>query len=159
MIKSSVVQARLDPTLKNEVEAILKEIGLSTTQALTFFFQQIRLTKGIPFDINAPEENIEHAVAQSNPRPFTPFPVDPNRSLMERNVQAYKAMHGELVQHYLGQYVALCDGQLIDRDTDPVALLLRVRAGYLDQVVLRRKVESVPERELHIRHPRIEKFL
>lgn len=84
-----------------------------------------------------------------------PFPVDANRSTMEQNVEAYKAMHGELVERYLGQYVAICDGQLIDHDLDPVALLQRMREQYPDQVILRRKVERMPERELRIRHPRI----
>lgn len=84
-----------------------------------------------------------------------PFPVDANRSTMEQNVEAYKAMHGEFVERYLGQYVAICDGQLIDHDLDPVALLQRMREQYPDQVILRRKVERMPERELRIRHPRI----
>jgi len=77
---------------------------------------------------------------------------------MEQNVEAYKAMHGELVERYLEQYVAICDGQLIDHDLDPVALLQRVRDRHPDQVILRRKVELTPERELGVRHPRIEEL-
>ncbi len=50
-------------------------------------------------------------------------------------------MHGGLVQHHLGQYVAIADGKLVDHDADPVTLLQRVRSGYPTQVVLRQKVE------------------
>ena len=69
---------------------------------------------------------------------------------MEQNVDAYRTMHGELVEHYFGQYVAICDGKLVDYDADPLLLLERVRQNYPDQVVLRRKVEQTPERELRI---------
>jgi len=65
-------------------------------------------------------------------------------------------MHAELVKQYLGQIVAIHDGRLVDHDPDPVTLLQRIRQNYPNQVVLRRKVESVPERELRVRHPRVE---
>ena len=83
--------------------------------------------------------------------------MDANQSIMEQNLEAYKFMHSDLVERYLGQYVAICDGQLVDHDHDPVALLQRVRDRYPDQVILRHKVERMPERDLHIRHPQIEK--
>jgi len=85
-----------------------------------------------------------------------PFPVDERRPIMEQNIAAYQAMHDELVQKYLGKYVAICDGLLVDHDTESVTLLQRVRVNYPQQVVLRRRVEQVPERELRIRHPQIE---
>lgn len=87
---------------------------------------------------------------------FAPFPVHPRRAEMSLNVDAFVAMHPALVKEYLGKTVAILDGHLVDADADPVALLQRVRRDYPNQVVLRRKVEAEPERELHIRHPRIE---
>ena len=75
---------------------------------------------------------------------------------MNQNVETYGALHAELVMTYLGQYVAICEGQLVDHDHDPVSLLQRIRTQYPGKVVLRRKVESVPEKQLRIRHPRIE---
>ncbi|MEZ4706583.1 MAG: hypothetical protein R3A44_05220 [Caldilineaceae bacterium] len=60
---------------------------------------------------------------------------------MEQNVAAYKAMHDTLVGRYLGQFVAICHGKLVDHDSDPVALLMRVRTDYPNQVVLRQRVE------------------
>ncbi len=85
------------------------------------------------------------------------FPVHENRSAMERNVAAYRSIHSELVERYLGQYVAICDEKLVDHDPDPLQLLERVQRNYPDQIVLRRKVERAPERELRIRHPRFER--
>lgn len=86
---------------------------------------------------------------------FAPFPVDPRRAEMSQNVDAFTAMHPKLVETYLGETVAICDGGLVDRDADPIALLHRIRRDYPNRVVLRRKVETIPERELRIRHPRI----
>ncbi|MFN8490983.1 MAG: type II toxin-antitoxin system RelB/DinJ family antitoxin [Caldilineaceae bacterium] len=51
MTKSATIRARMDPRLKEEAEAILAALGISTTQALTIFYQQIRLNKGIPFAV------------------------------------------------------------------------------------------------------------
>lgn len=76
---------------------------------------------------------------------------------MEYSVAVYRSMHSELAEHYFGQYVAICDGELVDHDPDPLLLLERIRKNYPDQVILRRKVERTPERELRIRHPRFER--
>ncbi len=85
-------------------------------------------------------------------RAFSPFPVDPNRSVMNQNVETYKELHAELVMTHLGQFVAICDGRLVDYDPDPVSLLQRVRTRYPEKVVLRRKVETVPEHQIQIRY-------
>ena len=156
MSKSSTIRARMDPQLKEEAESILHELGISTTQALTLFYQQVRLRRGIPFEVRLPDDRSRASQRPISQRPQPPFPVDGNRSLMEQNVATYKAMHSELVKHYLGQYVAICDGQLVDHDHNPVALLERVRAQHPNQVVLRQRVEQAPERELRLRQPQIE---
>lgn len=54
MPKTAIIRARIEPTLKTEVEKILREIGLTTTEAMTIFFNRIRLEKGIPFPVKIP---------------------------------------------------------------------------------------------------------
>ncbi len=54
MIKSAMIRARIEPELKENVESILNELGISTTEAITLFYNQIRLNKGIPFEIKIP---------------------------------------------------------------------------------------------------------
>ncbi|MBX3060897.1 MAG: hypothetical protein KF770_30920 [Anaerolineae bacterium] len=70
------------------------------------------------------------------------FPMHPDREQMLREIEAFKLMHRQLVQEHLGQYVAIFQGKLVDHDSDPVALLQRIKQKYPDQVVLRRKVEE-----------------
>ncbi len=56
MAKTAIIRAKIDPTLKEEVEDILDKLGLSTTEAVNLFLHQIKLRKGIPFDIKIPNK-------------------------------------------------------------------------------------------------------
>ncbi|MBC7474731.1 MAG: type II toxin-antitoxin system RelB/DinJ family antitoxin [Candidatus Sericytochromatia bacterium] len=51
MSKTSVVRARIEPKLKQEVEEILSELGISFSEAINIFAAQIKITNGIPFEI------------------------------------------------------------------------------------------------------------
>ena len=54
MPKTEVVKARMEPDLKSEGEAILSAIGLSTTDAITMFFKQLVMQRGLPFEAKIP---------------------------------------------------------------------------------------------------------
>lgn len=59
-MKDAIVRARIESHLKENVEGLLAELGLSTSDAITMFFKQIELHKGIPFEIKLPnKETIE----------------------------------------------------------------------------------------------------
>lgn len=59
MAKSAVVKARIEPELKDEVEYIFHELGLSTTEAVTLFYHQVKLRGGLPFEVAIPNELTE----------------------------------------------------------------------------------------------------
>lgn len=54
MNKSAMIRARVDPALKDEVEKVFGQLGLSTTQAITLFYQQVKLNRGLPFEVRIP---------------------------------------------------------------------------------------------------------
>lgn len=54
MKKSAMIRARIDPSLKEEVEGLFGQLGLSTTEAITLFYQQVRLNRGLPFEVRVP---------------------------------------------------------------------------------------------------------
>lgn len=56
MTKEATVRARIDPNLKVEVEHLFKELGLSTTEAITLFYRQVKLHNGLPFDVVVPNK-------------------------------------------------------------------------------------------------------
>ncbi len=53
-IKSAMVRARIEPVLKTKAEKYFDMLGLSTTQAITLFFKQVELHRGLPFEVNIP---------------------------------------------------------------------------------------------------------
>jgi len=56
MSKTSTIRARIEPDLKNKAEHIFKQLGLTTTQAITLFYKQVELNKGLPFNIAIPNK-------------------------------------------------------------------------------------------------------
>lgn len=62
MSKTKMITARVDPKLKRETEKILKDLGLTTTQAITLFFNQINLRKALPFAIAIPNTETAQAI-------------------------------------------------------------------------------------------------
>ena len=56
MAKEAMIRARVEPHLKDEVESIFQELGLSITDAITLFYQQVRLHRGLPFEVRIPNE-------------------------------------------------------------------------------------------------------
>jgi hypothetical protein len=101
------------------------------------------------------QRDVNAVVAEVVSRSVQPFPVNPNREAMLREAEAYRRLHPELVKAFAGRHVAILDGQVVDHDSDPVALLRRVRQNYPDRTVLRRKVDSLPEKVLYFRSPRL----
>ena len=55
MAKSSNLYVRIDPELKEQAEAILNALGVPVSTAITMFYKQIVLQRGIPFKAKLPE--------------------------------------------------------------------------------------------------------
>lgn len=56
MTKEAMIRARIEPHLKEEVEGIFEELGLSITEAITIFYKQVKLNKGLPFEVRIPNK-------------------------------------------------------------------------------------------------------
>ncbi len=59
MAKDATVRARIDPDLKLEVERLFEELGISTTEAITLFYRQVKLRNGLPFELVVPNQTTE----------------------------------------------------------------------------------------------------
>jgi DNA-damage-inducible protein J len=64
MALDATVRARVDAQLKKDVEQILSEIGLSTSQAITLFLKGIKRERGIPFELKIPNEETLQAMRE-----------------------------------------------------------------------------------------------
>lgn len=56
MNKTAIIKARTSVSLKEDVDRIFNELGLTTSVAINIFFQQVRLHKGLPFAVEIPNQ-------------------------------------------------------------------------------------------------------
>jgi DNA-damage-inducible protein J len=61
-MKTAIINARIKPDLKTDVEKILSQLGITTTQAITLFFEQVKMNKGIPFELKIPNDETVQAM-------------------------------------------------------------------------------------------------
>lgn len=54
MAKSANLYARIEPELKEQAETILSALGIPASNAITMFYRQVVLQKGLPFDVKLP---------------------------------------------------------------------------------------------------------
>lgn len=54
MAKSANLYARIEPDLKEQAEGILAALGIPASNAITMFYKQIILQKGLPFEVKLP---------------------------------------------------------------------------------------------------------
>ena len=66
MSKTATVRARIEPGLKQEVEQLFHELGLSTTDAINIFFKQVKLRHGLPFEVAIPNELTQKVLEESD---------------------------------------------------------------------------------------------
>jgi DNA-damage-inducible protein J len=56
-MKTEMIHARIDKSLKHDTEEVFKILGINTADAIRMFFKQVTLRKGLPFEVKIP--NIE----------------------------------------------------------------------------------------------------
>jgi DNA-damage-inducible protein J len=57
--KTSTIHLRIEPEIKADVDKLLGRLGISTTDAINIFLNQVILTGGLPFPVKMPEPNKE----------------------------------------------------------------------------------------------------
>ena len=65
MSKTETIRARVEPELKQEAEAVLKALGLNASEAITLFYRQIALRRGLPFDVKLPNATTRAALREA----------------------------------------------------------------------------------------------
>ena len=65
MAKTETIRARVEPDLKVQAERVLRELGLSATEAITLFYKQVVLRQGVPFDVSIPNAETVEALRQA----------------------------------------------------------------------------------------------
>lgn len=63
-MKTATINIRVEPKLKGSAEKILKQLGLSISDAISMFLRQVDIQKGIPFDVKIPNKETRKAMAE-----------------------------------------------------------------------------------------------
>ena len=65
MAKTEMIRARVEPELKREAEELFLGLGLSATEAITLFYRQVTLHRGLPFSVRMPNVETIEALRQA----------------------------------------------------------------------------------------------
>ena len=66
MAKTDTLHIRVEPKVKQKAEQTLNDLGLSITEAINVFLNQVILNDGIPFEIRKPKYNEETIKAMND---------------------------------------------------------------------------------------------
>ena len=67
-MKTSTISARIDPHLKQNAEKVFRELGLTSSQAITLFYKQVELQQGLPFVVRIPNNTTTQALEDAKSR-------------------------------------------------------------------------------------------
>ncbi len=56
MSRTATIQARIDPEIKSKAQRVFNALNISMSEAISMYFTQVALHKGIPFDVKIPNE-------------------------------------------------------------------------------------------------------
>ncbi len=65
MTKTAIVRARIEPSVKEKAENILRKIGLTPSQAISVFYHRIASEKAIPFSLHIPNAETRKAITDA----------------------------------------------------------------------------------------------
>jgi DNA-damage-inducible protein J len=66
MNKSAMIRARIKEDLKEDVNKVFDKLGLTTTEAITLFYKQIKLNNGLPFDVKIPNKTTRKTMIETD---------------------------------------------------------------------------------------------
>lgn len=78
-----------------------------------------------------------------------------NADPLDREVAFFEEQHEQLVAQFLGQYIAMRQGQVIGHHPDLAVLITNTRQSYPDTPILFRQVQATLPPTLFFRSPRL----
>lgn len=68
MSKTETIHIRIDSDLKENASCLLEQLGISTSEAIKIFLNQVVLSRGLPFEVKLPKYNEETELAMKGAR-------------------------------------------------------------------------------------------
>jgi DNA-damage-inducible protein J len=60
-----MIRARVEPDLKHDAEIVLEKLGMTPTEAITLFYKQVKLHRGLPFPVRIPNKETIRAIRET----------------------------------------------------------------------------------------------
>lgn len=97
-------------------------------------------------------DHLHHASSARQQSAVPPVAIEeePEQVALQKEVAAYQIMHPHLCTHHAGEWVAIYAGKLLDHDAEETALMARLNAQHPTKLILVRRVDMEPERELYV---------
>lgn len=128
---------------------------MSSTITLTIPDYIVEQAKSEALNLHKPlQEVLTDALRQVYPA----VAIHPQRAQMQQEVEAFQALHLQLLTTYLGEFVAIKSGQVVDHDLDFDTLIDRIRDRFgNDAIVMVDQVLPTLMPEIRLRSPRLVK--
>jgi DNA-damage-inducible protein J len=68
MTRTATIQARVDPETKKNAQKILSSLNISMSEAISICLKQVTIYKGLPFEIELPNELTAKTLKKSKAR-------------------------------------------------------------------------------------------
>jgi len=65
MSKTSQISARISSQDKARAERVFKKLGVTASQAITLFYKQVHMRRGIPFPVEIPNKETIEAIEEA----------------------------------------------------------------------------------------------
>ena len=65
MAKTATIHMRIEPELKQDVENVFRELGMTTSEAINMFLRQVSAQRGVPFDVRIPNAETRQAIEEA----------------------------------------------------------------------------------------------
>ena len=63
-MKTEMIHARIDESLKHDAELVFKSLGINTADAIRMFLRQVTLYQGLPFKVKIPNKETLKAMEE-----------------------------------------------------------------------------------------------
>jgi len=74
--KSAQIRARIEPDIKAGAEGVLTSLGMSMSEAISLYLNQIIHHNGLPFPVRIPTDELKASISQAANGEFTTVSLD-----------------------------------------------------------------------------------
>lgn len=84
--KQTNLHIRIEPEVKEEAESILTSLGITSSDAISLFYKEIILQKGLPFEMKLQSSKSADDIVELDPVPYNPAYEENLPSFLEEDI-------------------------------------------------------------------------